>query len=149
MKNKGFTLIELMVVIVIIGIPTAIVVPKVVTAKTLLRLKSDGIEMTSQQLSKFRSELYIKNGNTPITQEELIQYIKTVKRKSFELPMPSMPSMPSTSTEDLLMKSTTNVDNPTTHNLQLYYAWKKVYESDITFEQWKMLKDENMLPKNK
>lgn len=69
MKNKGFTLIELMIVVVIIGILSAIVVPRLINRTKDAEIGATKASITSISLGLKMYEL--DNGKFPTTEEGL------------------------------------------------------------------------------
>jgi general secretion pathway protein G len=73
-RSKGFTLIELMVVILIIGIMAAVVVPKVMSRPDEARIiaAKQGIANITQQLDLYR----LDNQRYPTTEQGLMALVK-------------------------------------------------------------------------
>jgi prepilin-type N-terminal cleavage/methylation domain-containing protein len=69
-KDKGFTLVELMAVVVILGILTAFAVPKVLNSISKAKEKTDNANFTTLQRTVNR--VYAEEGLFPQTLNELI-----------------------------------------------------------------------------
>jgi len=69
MKNKGFSLIEVMVVILIIGIMTAIIAPNVIGNTEEAKLKKAAIDI--KQLENAMQMYKLRNNNYPTTEQGL------------------------------------------------------------------------------
>ncbi|KNZ70684.1 type II secretion system protein G [Thermincola ferriacetica] len=79
-NDRGFTLIELMVVIVIIGIIAAIAVPRFVNAISDARAETDKANIKMLQSAVER--VYAKTGSYPNTLNDLVNggYIKSIPK---------------------------------------------------------------------
>jgi general secretion pathway protein G len=73
-RNKGFTLIELMVVILIIGVLAALVVPKVMSRPDEAKITAAKVDIAtiSQQLNMYK----LDNGRYPTTEQGLMALVK-------------------------------------------------------------------------
>lgn len=69
MKNKGFSLIEVMVVILIIGIMTAIIAPNILGNTEEAKLKKAAIDI--KQLENALQMYKLRNNNFPSTEQGL------------------------------------------------------------------------------
>ena len=69
MKNKGFSLIEVMVVILIIGIMTAIIAPNILGNTEEAKLKKAAIDI--KQLENALEMYKLRNNNFPTTEQGL------------------------------------------------------------------------------
>ncbi|WP_297445109.1 type II secretion system major pseudopilin GspG [Desulfurobacterium sp.] len=83
-RNRGFTLIELMVVLVILGLLAALVAPKVLNklGKSKQKIAKMQIEMLSSALDQFK----LDTGRYPTTEEGLEALIKNPGVKGWDGP---------------------------------------------------------------
>ncbi len=70
LNRKGFTLIELMAVVVILGILTAFAVPKVIGSISKAKEKTDNANITTLQRTVNR--VYAEEGSYPASLDELV-----------------------------------------------------------------------------
>lgn len=68
-KNKGFTLLEIMIVIAILGMMATLVVPNLMGQTDEAKIKSTAIDI--QSVAKTLDLYYLKAGNYPTTEQGL------------------------------------------------------------------------------
>jgi type IV pilus assembly protein PilA len=78
-KNKGFTLVEIMIVVVIIGLLAAMAIPAFQKVRTSSQDKA--VLNNARQLSAGADQYYLENGVSTVTLSDLLgptSYVKTL-----------------------------------------------------------------------
>jgi len=102
MKNskKGFTLVEIMIVVVIIGLLAAMAIPAFQKVRTTSQTKA--ITNNLRQLASAADQYFLENGATTVAQSDLVgtdKYVKALTAVAGE-------SYPSTITQGTALEAT-------------------------------------------